>query len=192
MILKLELPWPAENDTTQPHLERWEILNLLKTYHGQWKRWPQNKCSWALVLSKTDKRTNQSVLEELCVKPELLLTINRRNFRCLDHTNKSTKIIPDDNSTVLQGKVEAQMNTGRQSILYMSNITENSGLSLSKVIHSSQDLQQWQWNCLDLGKQPLISVTTIGEMCFWKFIQLLFTFLILEIWCYGCVLGLFH
>ena len=54
-----------------------------------------------LSIQWTEKRTNESVLEELSVKPELLSTLNRRKLRYLGHANRNTKtnLMTDDNST---------------------------------------------------------------------------------------------
>ena len=102
-----------------------------------------------LRIQWTEKRTNESVLEELSVKPEMLATINRRKFRYLGHANRNTKT--NLMTTVLQGKIEAKRNRGRPPISYMSNITENSGLSLSEVVHMSRDRQQWRETVNRLG-----------------------------------------
>ena len=95
-----------------------------------------------LRIQWTEKRTNESVLEELSVKPELLSTINRRKLRYLGHANRNTKT--NLMTTVLQGKIEAKRNRGRPPISYMTNITETSGLSLSEVVHMSRNRQQWR------------------------------------------------
>ena len=52
-----------------------------------------------LRIQWTGKRTNESVFEELSVKPELLSTITRRKFKYLGHANRNTKTISDENST---------------------------------------------------------------------------------------------
>ena len=57
-----------------------------------------------------DKRTNESVFEELSVKPELLSTITRRKFKYLGHSKRNTK--PNLMRTVLQGKMKQKGTEG--------------------------------------------------------------------------------
>ena len=102
-----------------------------------------------LRIQWTEKRTNESVFEELSVKPELLSTINRRKLRYLGHANRNSKT--NLMTTVLQGKIEAKRNRGRPPISYMTNITEISGLSLSEVVHMSRNRQQWRETVKRLG-----------------------------------------
>ena len=102
-----------------------------------------------LRIQWTEKRTNESVLEELSVKPELLSTINKRKLRYLGHANRNSKT--NLMTTVLQGKIEAKRNRGRLPISYMTNITETSGLSLSEVVHMSRNRQQWRETVNRLG-----------------------------------------
>lgn len=102
-----------------------------------------------LRIQWTEKRTNNSVLEELAVKPELLSKINRRKLNYLGHANRNTRT--NLMATVLQGKVEAKRNRGRPPISYMASITANSGLSLSDVVHKSRDRQEWRATVARLG-----------------------------------------
>ena len=102
-----------------------------------------------LRIQWTERRTNESVLEELSVKPELLSTINRRKLNYLGHANRNTKT--NLMTTALQGKVDAKRNRGRPPISYMANITENSGLSLSEVVHKSRDRQEWRATVAKIG-----------------------------------------
>ena len=110
------------------------------------RRIPQNNAAelWfyqrLLRIQWTDKGTNESVLEELSVKPELLSTKNRRKINNFGHANRNTKT--NLMITVLQEKVEARRNRVRPPILYMTNLTESGGLSLSKKVHMSRDRQQ--------------------------------------------------
>ena len=102
-----------------------------------------------LRIQWTEKRTNNSVLEELAVKPELLSKINRRRLNYLGHTIRNTRT--NLMATVLQGKVEARRNRGRPPISYMTSITASSGLSLSDVVHKSRDRQEWRATVARLG-----------------------------------------
>ena len=46
-------------------------------------------------------------------------------------------------STILQGRVEGKRNRGRPSTSLITNITANSGLTLSQVVHRNIDIQDW-------------------------------------------------
>ena len=85
----------------------------------------------------------------MAVKPELLSKINRRKLNYLGHANRNTRT--NLMATVLEGKVEAKRNRGRQPISYMASITANSGLSLSDVVHKSRDRQEWRATVARLG-----------------------------------------
>ena len=102
-----------------------------------------------LRIQWTEKRTNNSVLEELAVKPELLSKINRRKLNYLGHANRNTR--KNLITTELQGKVEAKRNRGRPPISYMASITANSDLSLSDLVHKSRDWQEWRAIVARLG-----------------------------------------
>ena len=102
-----------------------------------------------LRIQWTEKRTNNSVLEELAVKPELLSKINQRKLSYLGHANRNTRT--DLMATALQGKVEAKRNRGRPPISYMASITASSGLSLSDVVHKSRDRQRWRATVARIG-----------------------------------------
>ena len=102
-----------------------------------------------LRIQLKEKRTNNSVIEELAVKAELLSKINRRKLNYLGHANRNTRT--NLMATVLQGKVEARRNKGRPPISYMTSITASSGLSLSDVVHKSRDRQEWRGTVARLG-----------------------------------------
>ena len=89
-----------------------------------------------------DKRTNESVLEELSTSRGLLLEINKRKMKYIGHANRN----PRTNlmTTMLQGRVEGRRNRGRPPTSLMTNITANSGLTLSQVVHRSRDRQDWR------------------------------------------------
>ena len=67
----------------------------------------------------------------------------------MGHANRNTKT--NLMTTALQGKVDARRNRGRPPISYMANITENSGLPLSEVVHRSRDRQEWRATVAKIG-----------------------------------------
>ena len=89
-----------------------------------------------------DKRTNESVLEELSTSRGLLLEINKRRMKYIGHANRNPRT--DLMATVLQGRIEGRRNRGRPPTSLMNNITASSGLSLSDVVHRSRDRQDWR------------------------------------------------
>ena len=86
-----------------------------------------------------DKRTNESVLEELSTSRGLLLEINKRRMKYIGHANRNPRT--DLMAIVLQGRIEGRRNRGRPPTSLMNNITASSGLSLSDVVHRSRDRQ---------------------------------------------------
>lgn len=90
----------------------------------------------------TEKRTNESVLQELSVQKEVLKIINKRKLKYVGHANRNSKT--DLMTTVLQGKVESKRNRGRPPISYMNNISASSGLRLEEIIHRSRDRDDWR------------------------------------------------
>ena len=95
-----------------------------------------------LRISWQDKRTNESVLEELSTKRTLLKEINRRRLKYLGHAirNPRTNLM----ATVLQGRVESGRRRGRPITTYMNNIRNVTGLTLGEVVHRSRDRDDWQ------------------------------------------------
>ena len=89
-----------------------------------------------------DKKTNESVLEELSTSRGLLLEINKRRMKYIGHANRNPRT--DLMATVLQGRIEGRRNRGRPPTSLMNNITASSGLSLSDVVHRSRDRQDWR------------------------------------------------
>ena len=89
-----------------------------------------------------DKRTNESILEELSTNRVLLQEINKRKLRYLGHAVRNPKT--DLMSTNLQGRVEGKRNRGRPQTLYMDNVTAISGLTLAGVMHRSRDREDWR------------------------------------------------
>ena len=92
-----------------------------------------------------DKRTNESILEELSTERILLQEIKRRKLRYLGHANRNTRT--DLMTSIFQGRVEARRNRGRPATSYMDNmdnITSSIGLRIDEVIHSSTDRDDWR------------------------------------------------
>jgi len=94
-----------------------------------------------LRISWKDKRTNESILEQLSVHRQLLHKINTRKLKYVGHANRNTRT--SLMTTVLQGKMDAKRNSGRPPKSYMSNITSSSGLKIDQVVRQSRDRRRW-------------------------------------------------
>ena len=88
------------------------------------------------------KRTNDSILEELGVERRLLLEVNLRKMRYIGHANRNQRT--DLMTSVLQGRVQSARRRGRPATTLVSNVRNFSGLSLGEVIHESRDRENWR------------------------------------------------
>ena len=90
----------------------------------------------------TDRRTNESVLQELGLRRELLIIIQHRRLKYVGHAIRNQKT--DLMSTILQGKVEGKRNRGRPPTTLVSNITNTSGKKLQDLIRIGHDRESWR------------------------------------------------
>ena len=91
----------------------------------------------------TDKRTNQSILEQLHTSYQLLNEINKRKLKYLGHAirNEKTTLM----KTAFEGKVEGKGRRGRPHKSYMENITQLTGVKERKtIIKKSMDRDEWR------------------------------------------------
>ena len=95
-----------------------------------------------LRISWQDRRTNESVLEELLTSQTLLKDINRRKLKYLGHAIRNPRT--DLMASIFQGRVEGKRNRGRPSMSYMDNIKSMTGLTLGEVVHRSRDREDWR------------------------------------------------
>ena len=93
-------------------------------------------------ISWEDRRTNDSVLEELGLQRSFLNEIKRRRLKYVGHAVRNPRT--DLMSTVLQGKVEGKRGRGRPAMTYIDNIKKDSGLSLSQIVRRSEDRDDWR------------------------------------------------
>ena len=110
-----------------------------------------------------DRRTNQSVLEDMSIERSFLNQIKRRRLKYVGHAlrNPRTNLM----STVLQGKVEGKRNRGRPPTTYIDNIKKDSGLSLSQIVRRSDDRDDWRsggWPKRKLFSQDEAIITRFG------------------------------
>ena len=96
-----------------------------------------------LRIKWTDKRTNDSVLDELSVSRQLLAEVDKRRLRYAGHANRST--YTDLMATALQGKTAGKRKRGRPPMSYIGNLKEACGLNgLQQMVEVSRDRERWR------------------------------------------------
>ena len=95
-----------------------------------------------LRISWTERRTNDSVLQELGRGKMLLSIITQRKLRYIGHAarNKSTHLM----KTVLQGKINSQRKRGRPAASYVNSITKPLKMTLQTMTQNCQDRERWK------------------------------------------------
>ena len=96
-----------------------------------------------LRIKWTDKRTNQSILDQLKTSRLLLNEINKRKLKYLGHAirNEKTTLM----KTAFSGKVEGKGRRGRPYKSYMENITQMTGIKKTKtIIKKGKDRDAWR------------------------------------------------
>ena len=94
-----------------------------------------------LRISWTERRTNESVLQELGRGRKLLTLINKRKLKYVGHASRNTQT--DLMKTVLQGKVESKRRKGRPPANYINKL-RSLGVSLQRTSQESQDRDIWR------------------------------------------------
>ena len=112
-----------------------------------------------LRVSWTDKRTNESVLEELSVQRQLLQEIDRRRLRYIGHANRSTST--NLMSTVMMGKVQGKRKRGRPPTSYIGNVIDASGLTMQELVHLSTEREEWR-NLVTSRGAPNVDNSEVG------------------------------
>ena len=83
------------------------------------------------------------------VQQHMLSEINKKKLKYVGHANRN----PRTNlmTTLLQGRVPGSRRRGRPATSYMNNVTANSGLRLSQVVHQSRDRDGWRATVMTNG-----------------------------------------
>ena len=95
-----------------------------------------------LRVSWKEKRTNESILQELAAEREVLQVVSSRRLRYVGHAvqNKNTNLM----TTVMQGKLEAKRRSGRPPTTYLDNIKKKVGMSLQEMSHACMNREGWR------------------------------------------------
>ena len=93
-------------------------------------------------VSWEDRRTNESVLEELGLQRSFLNEIKRRRLKYVGHAVRNPRI--DLMPLVIQDKVEGKRGRGRPAMTYIDNLKKDSGLSLNQIVMRSEDRDDWR------------------------------------------------
>ena len=89
-----------------------------------------------------DRRTNESILNELGTTRKLLIVIQRRKLKYVGHALRNERT--DLMTTFLQGKVNGKRNRGQPPAALVKSITFISGKKFQAVTRSSQDRECWR------------------------------------------------
>ena len=100
----------------------------------------------------TDKRTNESILNQLGVTGKLIHIINQRKLRYIGHATRNQKT--DLLKVAYQGKIDSKRIRGRPTTTLLYNIKEASGLDIYRIA--------WEIPGESLSCQ-LMTGTAIGE-----------------------------
>ena len=90
----------------------------------------------------TERRTNDSILEELSTARTIIPLINKRKLKYIGHItrNKTTQLM----NTIFQGKIESPRYRGRPSATYINTLKTMSGFKLHKISQDSRDRMKWR------------------------------------------------
>ena len=93
-----------------------------------------------LCISWMEKRTDNSILQELEIKRELLGHVRKLSYfghLCRDHGCQITK-------TVVEGYVEGRRRRGRPRKQYIDNIKQWTQLATSQCVRAAEDRSRWK------------------------------------------------
>ena len=121
-------------DKTDSKIEFIMSLIVVEAIRGRWRR--------MLRISWMEKRTDNSILQELEIKRELLGHVRKRKLTyyghlCRDHGCQLTK-------TVVEGYVEGRRRRGRPRKQYIDNIKQWTQLTTSQCVRAAEDRSRWK------------------------------------------------
>jgi len=99
-------------------------------------------------ISWTERRTNQSILDELSPSHRFLTTIQRRKLKYFGAENLSTDI--------LHGRVNGMRSRGRQRRRWSDDVKDWTGLSIPECIIMTKDRTAWRSFITGLQQQQAL------------------------------------
>ena len=111
-----------------------------------------------LGVSWKEKRTNESILEQLGVTRILMTKIMQRKLKYTGHALRNTNT--DLMKSVLVGKIEPTRKQGRPPISLIDNITKSSGMKLHEVSWASQRRTEWRRKVMSVSYGAAATVDT--------------------------------
>ena len=95
-----------------------------------------------LKFSWTERKTNESILDDIGRRRKLLAVIRRRQMRFLGHVVRRE----DLENLILTGRIEGRRGRGRPRIKYMDDMKSaiGGGLTTQQIMYAARDREQWR------------------------------------------------
>ena len=125
-------PYSLRYDISSDHVQVWE-------FDYEESRAPKNWCFWTMLLEKTLKRSNRSILEE--INPEYLLKglLLKLTPQYFGHLMRTVDLLE---KTLMLGKIEGRRR-GWQRMRQWDGIIDSVDMNLGKLWEILKDRETW-------------------------------------------------